>query len=264
MMQVGKKLRLGRIFDTKSNHTVIVAMDHGLFMGPVKGLEDPSSIAKKAVDGGADAVIVSLGMVKQVANEVIGKAGLILRVDGAVTAYGPDFFRTRRLASVEDALRLGADVVIAMGYVGTPAESEVLGNVGALSRECEEFGVPLVAEMIPIQGEKIKDPYSVDVVGLAARIGAEIGADVIKTHYTGSEETFREVVRGCPVPVVVAGGPKMKTEEQLLNVVRGALNAGAVGVALGRNIWQHKNPAGITRTIVDIVHGESGARKGEN
>jgi fructose-bisphosphate aldolase/2-amino-3,7-dideoxy-D-threo-hept-6-ulosonate synthase len=261
MMQVGKKLRLGRIFDTESNRTVIVAMDHGLFMGPVRGLENLSTIAKKAVDGGADALMVSPGMVKHVGNEVKGKAGLILRVDGGVTAHGADFFRTRKLASVEDALKLGADAIIAMGYVGTPTESDVLENLGMFSRECEEFGVPLVAEMIPVQGERIKDPYDADVVGLAARIGAETGADVIKTHYTGSEHTFREVVQGCPLPIVVAGGPKMKSEEQLLKMVKGALNAGAVGVAFGRNIWQHRDPAGITRTIVEIVHGKSGTRK---
>jgi len=260
-MQVGKKLRLGRIFGFESNRTVIVAMDHGLFMGPVKGLESPSSVAKKAVDGGADALIVSPGMVRHIGNEVRGKTGLIIRVDGAVTAHGADFFRTRKLASVEDALRLGGDAIIAMGYVGTPTESEGLENLGMFSRECEKFGVPLVAEMIPVQSEKIKDPYDVDVVGLAARIGAEMGADVIKTHYTGTEQTFRQVVQGCPLPIVVAGGPKMKTEEQLLKVVRGALNAGAVGVAFGRNIWQHRDPLGITRMIVEVVHGKSGTRK---
>jgi fructose-bisphosphate aldolase/2-amino-3,7-dideoxy-D-threo-hept-6-ulosonate synthase len=184
-----------------------------------------------------------------------------VRVDGGVTAHGADFFRTRRLASVGDALRLGVDAIIAMGYVGTQSEGEVLENLGMFSRECEESGVPLFAEMIPVQGEKIRDPYDADVVGLAARIGAEMGADVIKTHYSGSEQTFRNVVQGCPVPIIVAGGPKMKSEEQLLKMVKGALNAGAVGVAFGRNIWQHRDPAGMTRTIVEIVHGKSGTRK---
>ncbi|MCK4478212.1 fructose-bisphosphate aldolase [Candidatus Bathyarchaeota archaeon] len=254
MSQVGKTLRLGRIFDQKTNRTVIVAIDHGLFMGPLKGLVEPPKVVKKALKGGANAVVVSPGECQHIATEVKGQAGLILRIDGATTIYGPEFFNTRRIALVEDAVRMGVDAVIAMGYIGTAKENEVLASLGAIARECEKFGVPLVAEMIPVKGERIKDPYSAEVVGLAARVGAEMGADIIKTYYTGREDTFKEVVRGCTVPVVIAGGPKMETEEQVLKMVERAISAGAVGVAFGRNIWQHENPEGMTRAITKIVH----------
>jgi fructose-bisphosphate aldolase/2-amino-3,7-dideoxy-D-threo-hept-6-ulosonate synthase len=254
---VGKILRLGRIFDEKTKRTLIVAMDHGLFMGPVKGLEKPLEVARKALKSGANALVVTPGVCRSIAGEVRGKAGIILRIDGATTAYGPDFFDVRRIASVKDASRMGADAVIAMGYMGTLKENETLANLSLIARECEEFGVPLVAEMIPIQCEKIKDPYDAEVVSLAARVGAEIGADLIKTHYTGTEGTFREVVKGCLVPIVIAGGPKMKTAEQALRVAKEAVNAGAVGVAFGRNVWQHENPETMTRAIAKVVHGKS-------
>lgn len=257
MSQVGKILRLGRIFDEKTNRTLIVAMDHGLFMGPVNGLEKPLEVARKALKNGANALVVTPGVCRLIAGEVRGKAGIILRIDGATTVYGPDFFDVRRIASVRDASRIGADAVIAMGYMGTLKENETLANLSLIARECEEFGVPLVAEMIPVQCEKIKDPYDAEVVSLAARVGAEIGADLIKTHYTGTEGTFREVVKGCPVPIVIAGGPKMKTSEQALRVAKEAVNAGAVGVAFGRNVWQHENPEAMTKAIAKVVHGKS-------
>lgn len=256
MSGTGKVLRLGRIFGLH-DRTVIVAMDHCLFMGPLKGLEDPLEVTRNAIKGGADAIIVTPGTCKLIAEEVRGQAAIILRIDGATTTCGPDFFDIRSIASVEDALRIGADAVIAMGYIGTSKENETLANLSLIARDCDRFGVPLVAEMIPVQGEKVKDPYEARVVSLAARVGAEIGADLIKTHYTGNVDTFRQVVKDCPAPIVIAGGPKMKTDEQLLNVTKGAMEAGAVGVAFGRNIWQHENPEGMTKAVAKIVHGKA-------
>ena len=255
MSQTGKILRLGRVLNAKTSRTVIMAMDHCLFMGPLKELDKPAEVAEKAIAGGADAIIMTPGTCRLIAKEMRGRAAVILRIDGATTTCGPDFFDVRKIASVEDAARMGADAVIAMGYLGTSKENETLASLSLIARECEKLGIPLVAEMIPVQGEKIKEPYAVEAVGLAARVGAEIGADLIKTHYTGTEETFREVVKGCPVPIVIAGGPKMKTTEQVLAVARGAINAGAVGVAFGRNIWQHENPESMTRAVAKIVHG---------
>jgi len=259
--QAGKALRLVRIFDERTNRTVIVSMDHGLFMGPAKGLERPSEVAEKVLKGGANAIIVSPGICRLVAPTIRGCAGLIVRIDGATTAYNPEFSDTRIVASVKDAMRMGANAVIAMGYVGMEKESQTLANLGLIARDCEEFGMPLVAEMVPVRSERIIDPYGTDTVSLAARVGAELGADIVKTFYTGSEDTFREVVKGCPVPIVVAGGPKMESKKSLLGVVRGAMNAGAVGVAFGRNVWQHENPEAMTRAIWKIVHEESSVER---
>lgn len=254
MSDVGKALRFWRIFDWRTKRTVIVAIDHGLFMGSIKGLTKPFETVKKVLRGGANALIVSPGIARHIATEIQGRVGIILRVDGAVTVCGPEPYYPQRIALVKDALKMGADAVVAMGYVGATKEREILGNLSAIARECEEYGVLLLAEMLPVKSEKMKNPFSVEAVSLAARVGAEIGADIIKTYYTGSEDTFREVVEGCPVPIVVAGGPKMETEEQVLEVVRGAIKAGSVGVAFGRNIWQSEDPEGMTRTIAKIVH----------
>jgi len=254
MSQVGKTLRLGRIFDRKTSRTVIVSMDHGLFLGPLKGLEKPLDIARKAIEGGADAILASPGICQHIASEIRGCAGLILRIDGATTTYGPDFYDTRIIVSVEDAVRMNADAVIVMGYIGAEKESKTLENIGLVARECERFGMPLIAEMIPIKSERISNPYSSEAIGLAARVGAELGADIIKTYYIGSKVTFSEVVRSCPAPIVVAGGPKMEAEEQALKVVRESIDGGAAGVVFGRNIWQHENPEGMTRAVSRIVH----------
>jgi len=254
MSQVGRTLRLGRIFYRKTGRTVIVSMDHGLFLGPIKGLERPVDVARKAIEGGANAILTSPGICQHIVPEISGCAGLILRIDGATTTYGPDFYDTRIIVSVEDAVRMNADAVIVMGYIGAEKESKTLENIGSVARECEKLGMPLFAEMMPVKSERIADPYDVAVVSLAARVGAELGADIIKTYYTGSEETFKEVVRRCPVPIVVAGGPKMESEGQALRVVREAINVGAAGVVFGRNIWQHGNPGGMTRAIGRMVH----------
>jgi DhnA family fructose-bisphosphate aldolase class Ia len=140
-------------------------------------------------------------------------------------------------------------------------ENDALHNLGLVARECEKLGVPLIAEMVPVKGDRISNPYDAEIVSLGARVGAELGADIIKTHFTGSEGTFRKVVESCPIPIVVAGGPKMKTERRVLEVVEKAVNAGAVGVAFGRNIWQHENPEAMTRAIRKIVHEGVAAQK---
>lgn len=257
MSQAGKTRKLGRIFEPKTDRAVIVAMDHGLFMGPLKGLADALQVVENVLKGGPNALVISPGLLRRLDPGLRNRVGLILRIDGATTVYSPDFFDNRLIAHVKDAVKLGAHAVIVMGYIGSPKESDGLERLGLVARECEDSGMPLVAEMIPVSCDKIKDPYGVEAVGIAARIGAEIGADVIKTHYTGTQDTFRQVVKGCGIPIVIAGGPKMETEEQVLRMARDALNAGAVGVAFGRNVWQNRNPSGITRALRRIVHDGS-------
>jgi DhnA family fructose-bisphosphate aldolase class Ia len=123
-----------------------------------------------------------------------------------------------------------------------------------VSRDCRDYGMPLLA-MMYTRGAKIKNEYDVSVVKHAARVGAELGADIVKVNYTGSPESFRDVVLGCPVPVVIAGGEKMETDEEILDMVKGSVQAGGAGVSIGRNIFQHDNPAEIVKKISEIVHG---------
>jgi len=157
------------------------------------------------------------------------------------------------VTSVEKAVKIGADAVSVHVNVGSDMEPEMLETLGITSEICDEWGMPLIAMMYP-RGEKIQDEHDVEVVKLAARAGAELGADIIKTNYTGDPDTFSEVVNGCSVPVVIAGGPKVETNEQLLMMVKNAVNVGGAGVAIGRNIFQAESPRKTTRAISEIVH----------
>jgi len=149
-------------------------------------------------------------------------------------------------------VRIGADAVSVHVNLGGQYENEMMEQMGAISSQCMEFGMPLLAMMYP-RGENIKDQFDIDAIKKCARVGAELGADIVKTNYTGDIESFSEVVKGCGVPVVIAGGAKMDSEQALLDVVRDAMKAGAAGVSIGRNVFQHEDIAGITKKIADIV-----------
>jgi len=166
--------------------------------------------------------------------------GLIIHLS-ASTSLGPDPNHKVLVTEVEDAIRIGADAVSIHINVGAEDEAEMLRDLGRVARTCDLWGMPLVAMMYP-RGPRVKSEHGVEYVKLAARIGAELGADIVKTNYTGSPDTFKEIVKGCNVPVVIAGGPKMDTEADLLQMVYDAIGAGATGVAIGRNIFQAENP----------------------
>jgi fructose-bisphosphate aldolase/2-amino-3,7-dideoxy-D-threo-hept-6-ulosonate synthase len=247
-------VRLERIIDRKTRRTVIVPMDHGLSMGPITGLEDMASIINKIADGGANAVVLHKGIIRA-GHRGYGKdIGLIIHLSGS-TSLGPDPNSKVPVATVEEAISLGADAVSVHVNVGAANESEQLQALGDVAETCASWGMPLFAMMYP-RGPKIKNQHAPEVVAHAARVGAELGADIIKTSYTGDINSFRKVVRGCPVPVVIAGGPKMATERDVFEMAGKAVKAGAIGVSIGRNIFQHRNPTGMTRALAQIVHGE--------
>jgi fructose-bisphosphate aldolase/2-amino-3,7-dideoxy-D-threo-hept-6-ulosonate synthase len=144
--------------------------------------------------------------------------------------------------------------------VGAQDEDKMLQNLGKVADQCEVYGLPLLAMMYP-RGPKIQNEHALDVVAHAARIGAELGADIIKANFTGSIETFKVVVESCPAPVVIAGGPKCKTSAEVLQTTYDALKAGAAGLSIGRNVFQHENPALIVKALSAIVHGGSSVEK---
>jgi len=254
-MMIGKALRMGRIFQPDGK-TVIVAMDHCLPHGDVKGLEHPEKLVEQLIEGGTDGILTSFGIVKRIYPIIRGHLGLILRIDGAVTAFSPrDCIAAERLVlSVDEALVLGADAVATMGNIGSDIESESLGNVAYVSEECEKYGVPYMAEMTPMSPGSRKPVL--EQVSAATRIGGEYGADFIKSIYTGTIESFKTVVENSLVPVIIRGGAHKSdsTDRDLLTVVYESVQAGGVGVAMGRNIWQHPHPEKMTRAIVRIVH----------
>ncbi len=235
----------------RDGKTVIAALDHGIAgLTPLAGLSKPSQLIPAVVEAGADALIVTPGLARAFA-PAIGKAALILRVDCGPTALTGEWSGTKPALSVEDAVRLGADAVIAMGIVGAPGETQSLHALAALAAECDCWGMVLVAEMLP--GGFAAADVSADQISVAARVGAELGADVVKIRYSGTSESFRAVTSACYVPVVVLGGSK-QSPEQLVTSTRDALAAGAMGVAVGRNIWQAQDPAEIVKLMIEAVH----------
>ena len=251
-MSIGKSIRMERIVDRKSGRSVIVPMDHGVTLGPIRGLEDMQRAVNAVAEGGANAVLVHKGIVIA-GHRGYGKdIGLIIHLS-ASTSLGPDPLNKVTVATVEEAMRLGADAVSMHVNVGAENEADMLVELGETAMICEEWGIPFLAMMYP-RGEKVKNEHDVEVVKHVARIGAELGADIIKTNYTGDPETFKEVVRGCPVPVIIAGGPKMNTDAEVLKMVEDAVASGAAGVSIGRNVFQHENPANMTIAISRVVH----------
>ncbi|UYZ39766.1 MAG: 2-amino-3,7-dideoxy-D-threo-hept-6-ulosonate synthase [Candidatus Methanospirare jalkutatii] len=251
-MSIGKRIRMERIIDRKSKRSVIVPMDHGVTLGPVRGLEDMRKAVNAVAEGGANAVLLHKGIVFA-GHRGYGKdIGLILHIS-ASTNLGPDPLNKVLVASVEEGIKLGADAISIHVNVGAENEPEMLQSLGAVAMECEAWGMPLLAMMYP-RGPKVKSEHDAEMVKHAARVGAELGADIIKTNYTGDPDSFKEVVRSCPVPVIIAGGPKANTDEEVLQMVEGAIEAGASGVSIGRNIFQHDDPTKMTQAISKIVH----------
>jgi predicted phospho-2-dehydro-3-deoxyheptonate aldolase len=249
---IGKAIRLERIINRASRRTVIVPMDHGMTMGPIPGISDIKETINKMVEGGANAILLHKGMV-EAGHRGGGKdVGLIVHLS-ASTSLSPCPNAKVLVCTVEEAVRLGADAVSVHVNLGDAMDTAMIRDTGVVSKACREWGMPLVA-MIYTRGEKIKDQFDVTHVKQAARVGAELGADIVKVVYTGNPETFREVVEGCPVPVVIAGGEKMETDKDLLAMVEGALGAGAAGVSIGRNAFQHKEPIRIVQAIGRMTH----------
>lgn len=249
---IGKNIRMERIINRESKRTVIIPMDHGVTLGPISGLEDMREAIGNIVEGGANAVILHKGMIKAGYRGGGKDIGLIIHLS-ASTSLGPDPNAKIQICTVKEALQLGADVVSVHVNLGAESEKEMLANLGNVGAQCQEYGLPLIA-MMYVRGKKIENEFDVKYVKHAARVGAELGVDMVKVNYTGSPETFKEVVAGSPVPVVIAGGEKVETDRQLFEMVEGALKGGAAGVSIGRNAFQHRNPIKIVRAISMMVH----------
>ena len=254
MSTIGKSIRMERILDRKTHRTVIVPMDHGISVGPIAGLIDMPSTVDKVAEGGANAVLGHMGLPLHGHRGYGRDVGLIIHLS-ASSSLGPDPNHKIIVTRVEDAIRVGADAVSIHVNVGADDEAEMLHDLGRTARTCDMWGMPLIAMMYP-RGPKVKSEHNVEYVKLAARIGSELGADIVKTNYTGTPETFKEVVQGCNVPVVIAGGPKMDTEKELLQMVYDAIQVGGAGVAFGRNVFQAKNPTLLVKRLCTVVHKE--------
>jgi DhnA family fructose-bisphosphate aldolase class Ia len=236
---------------------LIVAMDHARTHGHIEGLEDPGRVIDAAIEGGADGVMTSYGVIKAYRSKLIGKIPTYMRLDGGPSLFREDWLANTEwslLHTVEDARMMGVDGVVVMLFMGIPVELKTMEIVAQVAGDGYRYNMPVMAEALPGKAERVPNPMDAHAMAAACRLGFEHGADYLKTYYTGTVESFRKVIENTPAPVLVAGGGRMDQPEQALQVVKDILEAGAKGVFFGRNIWQSSNPVGMVRAISRVVH----------
>ena len=258
---MGKTLRLGRLFDADSNTSMILPMDHGVEEPVYSELERPQELIASLAGAGVNAFLMRRGLAAFAAETIAGRAGWVQRLTGR-TGLSPGLELEQLVfAGVEEALRNGADAVVPTFFVGPETEAIQVPQLGAIADECNKLGIPLLAEIFPVGGPDATpydEPYTVDDMRVAVRVASEEGADFIKTWYTGDPESFRRVIDYSLVPVLIAGGPKARNDRDVLQMVRGAMDAGASGIAMGRKIWQSRDPAAMVAALAAIIrHGAS-------
>ncbi len=260
----GKTFRLGRIINPETSRAVCVAFDHGLDVGPMPGITETRQTMAKLVEGGADAVLISPGVAMHCQDQLAPKnaPSFIMRMDWTniwrpIDAMSYEEGRTCLVAKVEDAVRLGADAVLSfmfMGYDDPDVEIAEMKKTAELTRTCEQYGIPHIIEPM-CRGLKPKGhEMEAEFIAFVCRMAFEMGADALKADYSGSAETYRQVVEACPIPILIAGGPKSDSPYASYEMVEGAIEAGAAGALLGRNIIQAEDPAAALRAIRGIVH----------
>ena len=251
-MNPGKRIRLNSIFRKEDGRSVIIAIDHGGIAGPIKGIINPAHVMKSCIEGGADAILTTRGFVKASIDVWDRRTSLILRLTGGFTVLGGRF-EEEFISTPETALFFGASGAAVTVKFGHENEGRFIKQASLVADSCERWGIPLMIEAIA-RGKDIK-PTDPDGVKLASRAAQEIGADIVKTYYTGDPDTFREVIEGCPVPVVILGGKKTESLKDVFQDVYDSLQAGAAGIAIGRNIWQHGDTQAVVEAMVNLVHG---------
>ncbi len=243
-MDWGMKNRISQIIKPDTGRTVMLAVDHGYFLGPTSGLEEPRKTIELLLPY-ADSLMLTRGVLRTSVDPGVS-VPIVLRVSGGNSIVGEDLSKETITVSVRDAIRLNVSAVALSIYVGSKYEHQTLKNLATLVSECEEHGIPVLA-VTAVGKEMTRDAR---YLSLACRIAAELGAHMVKTYYC---EDFEKVVKTCPVPVVIAGGKKVP-EKDALQLAHNAIRDGAVGVDMGRNIFQSQDPVGMIKAVRGIVH----------
>jgi fructose-bisphosphate aldolase/2-amino-3,7-dideoxy-D-threo-hept-6-ulosonate synthase len=245
----GKTRRLNRLFVGEEKLCLLSPLDHGGWLGPVKGLDNPEWIVGEVLAGGANAVLASPGFLKVAEKSLKPETGLVLRVS-LTAGLSKQGTQETPIATIDSAIRMNADAVAVSVFFGREGDIEIYQWLAALIEECRPYDIPVIAEMMPPENVA----YDPTAIAHAARIGMEIGADVIKTNFSGSAESFRQVVKSVSIPIIVAGGPKSGNEgdDATALMAKAAIEAGAKGVAIGRRVWQSQNPKDVTRQVAAV------------
>jgi len=254
----GLEIRMRRLFC--HGKAFVVALDHGLVMGPMKGLESPEDVIPK-LRNGPDALQMSPPMVKLVKENFFTKSSpmLIARLDTA-NVWRDKYFEHKegyysQLFSVKDAIKAGADAVVTylvVGYDSDQVEGYNVETLASIRAEAEDYGIPFIIEPLQVVRGNPDSVKETEIVKYVTRLASEIGADILKVDYTG--QGFQDVVKVGFSPILIRGGPKTSNDTDFLNMLKDALDAGASGITVGRNLWQSKNIEVMTRAIAKLVH----------
>jgi len=259
-MSLGKKLRLSRIVPPR-RRSIVIAFDHALALGPIPGMEKPREQVRRFANAGADAVLMSPGGMRLCGDALAdgARTSAILRVDwtNLWTSDGGQRLRSELLARPEAALAMGADAVLSYLILGTgdsEFEAREIVRNAELADECSRVGIPLIVESLA-RGEAIPNPRNVTQLMYHTRIAVEIGADAIKTEFTGDPTSMREVIQACPIPLLVLGGVRLESDEQALELIREIASSEPAGIFFGRNVFQAENVEKVIAGAKSILNG---------
>jgi 3-hydroxy-5-phosphonooxypentane-2,4-dione thiolase len=244
-MDWGMTNRISKIIKPENGRCVMLAVDHGYFLGPTEKLEVPQKTIEPLLPY-VDSIMLTRGVLRT-SLPPISNVPIVLRVSGATSIIGEDLSNETITTSIEDAIRLNVSCLALSIFVGSKYEHQTLANLATLVDNGQKYGIPILA-VTAVGKEMVRDAR---YLGLACRIAGELGAHVVKTYYC---ENFEKVIEGCPVPVIIAGGKKLAKEIDVLELTFNAINEGASGVDMGRNIWQSEHPIAMIKAVRSIVH----------
>jgi len=254
-MDWGIKNRLSKLIQP-DGHCFFLPIDHGYFQGPTRCLEKPGKTIEPLLPY-CDALFVTRGVLRS-AIDAVGSKPIILRVSGGTSMVGQDLANECLTTSIEEIIRLNATAVGVSVFIGSDYEKQTLRNLSRIVNKCEDYGIPVMAvTAVGKEMEKREARY----LALCCRIAAELGARVVKTYWCNKD--FDKVVKGCPVPVVMAGGPKCESELGVMEFVYDGMQNGAIGINLGRNVWQSPHPVAMAKALYAIIHEKANVKKAQ-
>ena len=244
-MDWGMKNRLSRLMP--GGKCFFMPIDHGYFQGPTTGLEKPADTVAPLMEY-VDAIFCTRGVLRYAIPPDNSKP-IVLRASGCTSMVGKDLANEELTTSVDEIIRLNAQAAGVSVFIGSDYEKQTLKNLSTLVNQCEPYGIPVMA--VTAVGKEM-EKRTARYLALSCRIAAELGARVVKTYWC--EKDFDKVVKGCQVPVIIAGGPKCDNEQDVLEFVRSGMDSGAVGINLGRNVWQSPHPVAMAKALKAIIH----------
>jgi len=248
----GCKRRVRRLFSARSDKTILLPLDHGVTEGLLKGLEDMKTLLRQLDPKLVQGVILHKGLARELGSFVDTRQNLIVHLS-AGTRHGLPPYNRSLVCSIQEALRIGADAVSVHINIGNDLEDRMLSDLGMVVDEAHQLGIPVLAAVFA-RGGQIVNELDPTLVAHCIRLGAELGADIVIVPFSGETDSFARAIAACPVPVLIAGGPRGPGFENFLQMIKQVMDTGAKGVSIGRNIFQHPEPIKALEMIAEIVH----------